>query len=395
MESDAGMYQTILPSNLTVFNKSQSTNESYVHLWKVLLPVTGLSAFASFVGNFLIILSIIRFKRLQTVTNIFLLPLGVSDGILSLNLLISFFFLDLIHKHGEFACLCSRICPLTASIIISALMLLAIIVERYIAILHPLRYPMIVTKQRAVIGTIVTCVLSTLVGFLPVFGWNNISLRPAGYLLPAENCLTIFTIPGSYMAFIFAVAIPACTLMTLLSGRIFFIAFQQSNQIHAISKRFRTGQPSKQKSGFIVLVAMVLLYQLAYLPMTLVHTINYRWFSKEVFYLKDDVVGEFPMILGYTLAIFNSAINPWLYCLGNTQMKQAVKSLLPRMKRQLIEGSMWFQMLRNLFLPSHRLDPTKYLLSQITIFCHWIIFEVYVNNIHHEAWQAKGYGDKK
>ena len=338
MEGDAGISLTTLPSNLTILNKSQSINESYVYLWKVLPPVSGLSAFASFVGNFLIILSIIRFKRLQTVTNIFLLPLGVSDGILSLN---SFFLFDLIHKHGEFACLCSRICPQTASIIISALMLLAIIVERYIAILHPLRYPMIVTKPRAVIGTIVTCTLSTLVGFLPVFGWNNISLRPAGYYLPAKNCLPMFTLPGSYIAFLFfAVAIPACTLMTFLSGRIFFIAFHQSNQIHAISQRFRTGQLSKQKSGFIVLVAMALMYQLAYLPMALVHTINYRWFTIEVFYLKDDVVGEFPVILGYSLAIFNSAINPWLYCLGNTQMKRAVKSLLPRMKRQPMEGNM-------------------------------------------------------
>ena len=124
--------------------------------------------------------------------------------------------------------------------------------------------------------------------------------------------------------------------MTILSCRILLTAYRQRNQIQVLNVNTQNSrqrdQSAKLKSGFFVLVAMVVFYQAAILPASVMHAINYRFFTKEVYYVEDDLVGEIPIFLSYCLAAFNSAINPWMYCLGNGPMKKAVKSFFPCFK---------------------------------------------------------------
>lgn len=104
------------------------------------------------IGNLLVIISLIKFKfRFRNVTNLFIGSLSVADcllGVLTLPIYASFYLDGERLASLKFLCLCkfsSCVCSMSASLT----SLVAIAVDRYIAIIHPLKYPMIMTRRRA------------------------------------------------------------------------------------------------------------------------------------------------------------------------------------------------------------------------------------------------------
>ncbi|XP_028852019.1 adenosine A2a receptor a [Denticeps clupeoides] len=135
-----------------------------------------LIALLSILGNVLVCWAVGLNSNLQSITNFFVVSLAVADiavGVLAIpfSILISTGFCANFYGCLFIACF---VLVLTQSSIFS---LLAIAIDRYIAIKIPLRYNSLVTGQRAK-GIIAFCwVLSVIIGLTPMLGWHRSARR--------------------------------------------------------------------------------------------------------------------------------------------------------------------------------------------------------------------------
>lgn len=125
-------------------------------------------------GNCLVVLAVFLDSKLRTVTNLFIVSLAMADlsvGLAVLPFSASLEVLDM-WIFGEIWCsiwLAVDVWMCTASI----LNLCAISLDRYLAVTRPVSYPSIMTPFRAKILLAVVWLLSFLICFPPLVGWND------------------------------------------------------------------------------------------------------------------------------------------------------------------------------------------------------------------------------
>ncbi|XP_030630808.1 neuromedin-K receptor [Chanos chanos] len=146
------------------FNISRNLTNQFVQPpWRVALWALAYSAVmvVAVFGNLIVIWIIIAHKRMRTVTNYFLLNLAISDvSMAALNTLVNFVY----SIHGEWYfgdayCKFHNFFPV-AAVFASIYSMTAIAVDRYIAIIHPLKPRLSAKVTRGVI----TCVWVLAVG---------------------------------------------------------------------------------------------------------------------------------------------------------------------------------------------------------------------------------------
>nr|5WF5_A Chain A, Human A2a adenosine receptor T4L chimera [synthetic construct] len=193
-------------------------------------------AVLAILGNVLVCWAVWLNSNLQNVTNYFVVSLAAANiavGVLAIPfaITISTGFCAACHGCLFIACF---VLVLTQSSIFS---LLAIAIDRYIAIRIPLRYNGLVTGTRAK-GIIAICwVLSFAIGLTPMLGWNNCGQPKEG-----KNhsqgcgegqvaCLFEDVVPMNYMVYFnfFACVLVPLLLMLGVYLRIFLAARRQLN----------------------------------------------------------------------------------------------------------------------------------------------------------------------
>nr|7EZC_A Chain A, Adenosine receptor A2a,Soluble cytochrome b562 [synthetic construct]7EZC_B Chain B, Adenosine receptor A2a,Soluble cytochrome b562 [synthetic construct] len=191
-------------------------------------------AVLAILGNVLVCWAVWLNSNLQNVTNYFVVSLAAADiavGVLAIPfaITISTGFCAACHGCLFIACF---VLVLTQS---SNFSLLAIAIDRYIAIRIPLRYNGLVTGTRAK-GIIAICwVLSFAIGLTPMLGWNNCGQPKEG-----KNhsqgcgegqvaCLFEDVVPMNYMVYFnfFACVLVPLLLMLGVYLRIFLAARRQ------------------------------------------------------------------------------------------------------------------------------------------------------------------------
>ena len=290
------------------------------------------------VGNGILIWTILRHKRLRTVTNLFVVALAFADFSMGFPS-IPFHVLGERQAMGQSSLVCLlSMCLTSTQIVVSVILLFALSVERYLKFVHPFKHRTCLTRKRAVIVIVLCWIYALVFGFIPALGWNSLTYA-ASVNQTLSVCRFEFILPGGYIALLFlGHIVPASLVLPMLHIRVFLTAQQvlrrhadMSDHIprkaSAVSvtstnpeQQSLASQTRRNLRPFKILVMMVLYFIVSWLPLTVWQTVVFKGFTitnpdpEELFASSSERNGYY---IACGLAVMNSVINPLFYGVGN------------------------------------------------------------------------------
>ena len=286
-------------------------------------------AISTGIGNGGLLFLLIKNPVLHRKSNFFIGGLAATDILLCVSAPLSI-AQDYIRDNPTFCIITSGITLL--QVLTSCLFLVAIAVERYIAIVHPLHYYNWVMGKRIKWSIAVLCIYAFIICFVPTLsGWNAFKYRADHNLTwkGPNGCHMLRTLTGSFLGFIkFGHIYPSMVVMVVIYSRIFYEIYQQNIKMQAQIGVSGHGHHRllRERRGVITLVILVNYFILSWLPITIVYLHIFQWFSVEA-------VTDFnvPLEVNYpllVLALSNSAVNPFIYGFSNPEVRKALRAQL-------------------------------------------------------------------
>ncbi|KAF7199608.1 adenosine A2a receptor a [Nothobranchius furzeri] len=286
-----------------------------------------LIAVFSVLGNVLVCWAVCLNSNLQTITNFFVVSLAVADiavGVLAIPFAI---VISTGFCFNFFGCLfiACFVLVLTQSSIFS---LLAIAVDRYIAIKIPLRYNSLVTGQRARSIIAICWAFSIIIGLTPMMGWHKLPRSSNETCSPGLiRCLFEEVVDMEYMVYFnfFACVLIPLLLMLAIYLCIFMAA---RHQLKLIEMKACHGEKSrstlqKEVQAAKSLAIIVGLFAICWLPL---HIIN-------CFTLFCPQCQRPPLWIMYVAIILshaNSVVNPFIYAYRIREFRQTFRKIIRR-----------------------------------------------------------------
>ncbi|XP_018549995.2 adenosine receptor A2b-like, partial [Lates calcarifer] len=277
-------------------------------------------AFLSTVGNLLVCVAVGLNRKLRTVTNYFLVSLAIADICVGAIAIPCAILTDVgLPRHNLYLCLLmlSVLIMFTQSSIFS---LLAVAVERYVAIFMPFRYQVLMTSRNAVLVILATWLLAFLIGLVPLMGWHK-TPPDSGY------CFFVLVVDMTYMVYFnfFACVLTPLVIMFLIYAQIFIMVKRQVKRI-ACEQSCRgerqaraTATMRREMKTATSLFLVLFLFTICWIPL---HIINC--------FLLLCPHCPVPLELLLTAIILshaNSAVNPFLYAYTMTAFRDTFKAI--------------------------------------------------------------------
>ncbi|KAM6915025.1 adenosine A2c receptor [Xenentodon cancila] len=274
-------------------------------------------AFSSTVGNLLVCTAVGLNRRLRTVTNYFLVSLAVADVCVGAIAIPCAILTDVGVPRDSF-----YLCLLMLSVLImftqsSIFSLLAVAVERYIAIFMPFRYQVLMTSRNAVLVIVATWLLAFLIGLVPLMGWHK-APPASGY------CFFIFVMDMTYMVYFnfLACVLMPLLMMFLIYAQIFITVKHQARRIACEQRQRQTRAAERMRREVKMATSLFLvlfLFTVCWIPL---HIINC--------FLLLCPHCPVPLKLLLTAIILshaNSAVNPFLYAYTMKAFRDTFKAI--------------------------------------------------------------------
>lgn len=271
-----------------------------------------LIAFLSAVGNVLVCAAVGLNRKLHTVTNYFLVSLAIADALVGALAIPCAILTDMgIPRNDLYLCLLmlSVLIMLTQSSIFS---LLAVAVERYVAIFLPFHYHSTMTPRNALLVILVTWVLAFLIGLVPLMGWHK---------TPAESgfCFFVTVVDMTYMVYFnfFACVLVPLVVMFLIYAQIFITVKRQMRRIAADRGAHGTGEADikKEMKTATSLFLVLFLFTVCWIPLHIINCFLLLCPTCQV---------PLPLLLtAIILSHANSAVNPFLYAYKMKSFREA------------------------------------------------------------------------
>ena len=290
--------------------------------------VTGI---LSVLGNSLVLIAIWRTRALRTVTNCFIGSLAAADVLVGIvippTVLLPYRGLP---KDFYGCVLLNTVVVLITNI--SILNLLAVALERYVAISDPFRYQRLMTVNRAMVVVVITWVIAILLGLVPIMGWN---LGKEGF----TNCSFVAVIDMKYMVYLIflGVNVPPLVSMLVIYMYIFHIIRKQQRrtvaQLTVLSRdeRRNVRQQKREVRGAKGLAYVIILFAVCWMPLHIMNSFTLFAPEKSAPYKA--------LLAAIVLSHANSFVNPFLYAFSNSQFKRAMQRILCCGRLQSTYGS--------------------------------------------------------
>ncbi|EFA10769.1 octopamine receptor beta-2R isoform X1 [Tribolium castaneum] len=164
---------TYLSTSTTQITKTP--DQEWTHYLIVFLKATimGSIIVVSIFGNLLVIVSVMRHRKLRIITNYYVISLAFADMLVAMFAMTFNFSVQIFDTwlFGYFMCDVWNSLDVYFSTV-SILHLCCISVDRYIAIVKPLKYALSMTKNIVALMLLATWVMPAFLSFLPIFmGW--------------------------------------------------------------------------------------------------------------------------------------------------------------------------------------------------------------------------------
>ncbi|XP_060068833.1 neuropeptide receptor 15-like [Ylistrum balloti] len=295
------------------------------------------------VGNALVIYVILADKKMrQSMTNMLIINLAIADGIVLVFGIpeIVQFMLNRGWILGEVMCRLERTL-LVVGLYVSVMTLVSLCIERYIAIIFPIKAHLMCTRRHTLIVIVVIWTLSIGCGS-PTLLFNQV-IASDRYQDTVEFCQII--LPGhgvgSYILYKYVEAtlfyfIPLIiqVICYIVIGKTLFIGVEElhGNGRQNVDHKRLSDALKRRRAVVKMLIASVLIYFLSYSPHQIL--LVYNTFRRSSF--QDTWVY---LVFVTILAYVNSAANPILYCIFSQNFRSHFAELLLCCFRSNYEGS--------------------------------------------------------
>ncbi|XP_032472084.1 adenosine receptor A2b isoform X1 [Phocoena sinus] len=283
-------------------------------------------------GNVLVCAAVGTSSALQTPTNYFLVSLAAADVAVGLFAIpfavtISLGFCTDFHSCLFLACF---VLVVTQSSIFS---LLAVAVDRYLAVRVPLRYKSLVTGARARGVIAVLWVLALGIGLTPFLGWNSKDhatncTEPWDGSTNASCCLVkcLFenVVPMSYMVYFnfFGCVLPPLLIMLVIYVKIFLVACRQLQRMELMDHSRTVLQREIHAAKSLAMIVGI--FALCWLP---VHAINCASLFQPAWAKEKP---KWAMNTAILLSHANSVVNPIVYAYRNRDFRYTFHKIISR-----------------------------------------------------------------
>ena len=254
-------------------------------------------------GNGFIIFLVCKKRQLRTKTNAFIVSLSVADFCVGVSVVPSFFICDITGgcdwSTGRHPLWTHGIRWLFGYA--SVMNLCSLVLERYIAIVKPLKYRTAMTRCRVV--------------KMIIFSWTiPIIFVVIGMLLSLLSISAVVFVNISTILVEFL----SCSILTFCTASIIRVVYKQDSAAPSLGKVRRFSQ-HRDKSAIVMMTIVVGLFLICY-------GVYFRCSFVALFLniTCNDFSYKIPLL------ILNSAINPWAYALFKRDIKAMIKRLICR-----------------------------------------------------------------
>lgn len=270
-------------------------------------------------GNLTSLCVMIRYKEVRTVTNSFIMSLACSDlimgGIYPLYNLLNYTTYVYQWNNIKFPCAFCLYC-IILSAGVSNFSLLAVTIDRYLAIIHPFTYAVKVTHKRAGIGIVLLWIyiLGASLTMIPVYG---IDIEEYYKM----SCSLLNLIPKWYF---FGIIIPHMLIPNIISKilycKILYVARRQANIIYNENRHIMGQNAVKKEHKATKTMAIILvLFFLCWAPYLILHIVIHSIGRSSPEVLFD------ALEIAKILSLSNSFINPLIYAWRNQDFRHGIK----------------------------------------------------------------------